>query len=70
MKMLDMDVSEMNELTKIEKNEALEFLEAGVDIICRTDRRDFYKVSKISDLKQCIKLAEDGVYDLLQFFVE
>lgn len=70
MKMLEMDAEELQELNKISKEEALEFVAEGLPIICQTSRRDFYKVDKTSDLNQAIRLESLGVYDPLKFYID
>ena len=44
MKMLEMDMEDLQELSKISKEEALEFVAEGLPIICQTSRRDFYQI--------------------------
>lgn len=70
MKMLNLDAGDAKNLNKISKEEALEFVNEGVAIICQTSRRDFYKVDKTSDLNQAIRLESLGVYDPLKFYID
>lgn len=70
MKMLEMDAEDLQELSKISKEEALEFVAEGLPIICQTNRRDFYQVDKISDLNQTIHLESLGVYEQLKFYID
>lgn len=69
MKMLDIDVSELDELSKVAESEALEFLNDGVEVICRIHPREFIGLSKKSEFEQCKKLQEEKIYDSLQFFI-
>lgn len=70
MKMLEIETEDLQELSKISKEEALEFVAEGLPIICQTSRRDFYRVEEISDLNQVIHLESLGVYDPLKFYLE
>ena len=68
MKMLDLDLNEINKLGKITKEEAKQFLEEGEPIVCRTSRRDFHEISIISDLDRVLSHPE--VYDMLEFYIQ
>lgn len=68
MKLLDLDLDEINKLGKITKEEAKQFLETGEPIVCRTSRRDFHEVSIISDLERVLSHPE--VYDMLEFYIK
>ena len=70
MKMLEMDMEDLQELSRISKEEALEFVAEGLPIICQTSRRDFYQIENTSDLNQAIHLESLEVYDLLKFYLD
>ena len=70
MRMLDIDVSEIDELSKITENEALDFLEEGVEVICRINSRDFMELTNKLDLEQCKKLKEEQIYDRMELYIE
>ena len=64
--MLDLDVDDMKELSEITEKEALEFLEIGEQIVCRTNSRDFRELSKVEELQRLSKLKEEGIYNHLE----
>lgn len=70
MRMLDLDVDDMKELSEITEKEALEFLEIGEQIVCRTNSRDFSELSKVEELQRLSKLKEEGIYNHLEFYVK
>ncbi len=70
MRMLDLDVDDMKELSEITEKEALEFLEIGEQIVCRTNSRDFRELSKVEELQRLSKLKEEGIYNHLEFYVK
>ena len=70
MKMLDLDVGDAKKMDVVTEEEALEFLEAGVAIICQVRPREFLELRKESDLQQCEKLKNEGIYDSLNLFLE
>lgn len=70
MRMLDLDVDDMKELSEITEKEALEFLEIGEQIVCRTNSRDFQELSKVEELQRLSKLKEEGIYNHLEFYVK
>lgn len=70
MRMLDLDVDDMKELSEITEKEALEFLELGEQIVCRTNSRDFQELSKVEELQRLSKLKEEGIYNHLEFYVK
>lgn len=69
MKMLDMDVSELQDLSKVTLNEALKFLKEGVCVICRIHPREFVEIKSEDELEKCKKLKEEGIYDLMEVFI-
>lgn len=70
MRMLDLDVDDMKDLSEITEKEALEFLEVGEQIVCRTSNRDFQELSKVEELQRLSKLKEEGIYNHLEFYVK
>lgn len=70
MRMLDLDVDDMKELSEITEKEALEFLEIGEQIVCRTNSRDFRELSKVEELQRLSILKEEGIYNHLEFYVK
>lgn len=70
MKMLDFDIDDVKNLSEITEGEALEFLELGEQIVCRTNNRDFHEISKVDDLKRVLKLKEEGIYSNLKCYVK
>ena len=70
MRMLDMDLSELKNLSKVTEKEALEFLKEGVEVICRIHPREFVELRTESDLYQCKKLKEEKIYELMELFIE
>ncbi len=70
MRMLDLDVDDMKDLSEITEKEALEFLEVGEQIVCRTNSRDFRELSKVEELQRLSKLKEEGIYNHLEFYVK
>ena len=70
MRMLDLDVDDMKDLSEITEKEALEFLEVGEQIVCRTNSRDFRELFKVEELQRLSKLKEEGIYNHLEFYVK
>ena len=70
MKMLDLEASDVKDMHKITEKEALEFLNAGVSIVCQVRPREFMKLQKESDFQQCKRLKEEKIYDSLNLFLE
>ena len=70
MKMLDLDASDVKDMHKVTEEEALEFLNAGVPIVCQVNPRDFMELQKESDLSQCKRLKQEKIYDSLNLFLE
>lgn len=70
MRMLDIDVSELKNLTKVTESEALEFLNEGVPIICRTSARNFREIQKITEYEYQKNLKEQGIHDFLELYIQ
>ena len=70
MRMLDLDADDVKNLSEITEKEALEFLEIGEQIVCRTNSRDFRELSKVEELQRLSKLKEEGIYNHLEFYVK
>lgn len=70
MKMLNMEPNDTKSLTKMTREEAEEFLQEGVSIICRVSRREFMEVTNLMDLKNLERLKEIGVYDTFELYLE
>ena len=70
MRMLELDADDVKNLSEITEREALEFLELGEQIVCRTNSRDFQELSKVEDLQRLSKLKEEGIYNHLEFYVK
>ncbi len=69
MRMLDLDVDDIRDLSEITEKEAKEFLEVDEQIVCRTNSRDFRELSKVDELQRVLKLKEEGIYSNLKFYV-
>ncbi len=70
MKMLAYDVDAIGkELHKVTKEEALEYLEAGVPVVCRIHQREFVELNTEADLKQCEYLKEEGIYEKTELYI-
>lgn len=70
MRMLELDADDVKNLSEITEREALEFLELGEQIVCRTNSRDFQELSKVEELQRLSKLKEEGIYNYLEFYVK
>lgn len=70
MRMLDLDVDDLKEMSEITQKEALEFLEIGEQIICRTNSRDFRELSNVDEMQRLLKLKEEGIYSNLKFYIK
>ena len=70
MKMLELDIDDLKDLSEITEGEALEFLELGEQIVCQTNTRDFHEISKVDDLKRVLKLKEEGIYSNLKYYLK
>lgn len=70
MRMLDFDADDEKNLSEITEKEALEFLELGEQIVCRTNSRDFRELSRVEELQRFLKLKEEGIYSNLKFYVK
>lgn len=70
MRMLDLDVDNLKEMSEITQKEALEFLEIGEQIICRTNSRDFRELSNVDEMQRLLKLKEEGIYSNLKFYIK
>ena len=70
MKPTNYDIKDIEKLTKINEETAREFLDASVPIVIRTDKRNFQRAEKESDLEQAKRLREMGIYEMLQYFLE
>lgn len=70
MRMLELDADDVKNLSEITEREALEFLELGEQIVCRTNSRDFQELSKVEELQRLSKLKEEGIYNHLEFYVK
>lgn len=70
MRMLELDADDVKNLSEITEREALEFLELGEQIVCRTNSRDFQELSKVEELQRLSKLREEGIYNHLEFYVK
>jgi len=70
MRMLAYDVDAIGkELHKVRKEEALEYLEAGVPVVCRIHQREFVELNTEADLKQCEYLKEEGIYEKTELYI-
>lgn len=69
MKMLDIDIKDVKDLTKLTRNEAYEFLRDGVPIVCRVSSREFQKVFKEQELDALVRLEACGIYNALEFYL-
>lgn len=69
MRMLDMQVSELEQLGKLTESEAAEFVAEGVKVICQIGR-DIYEVWEVAKLNQIIALRNSGVYSNLKFYIK
>lgn len=69
MRMLDMQVSELEQLGKITESEAAEFVAEGEKVICQIGR-DIYEVWEVAKLNQLIALRNSGVYGSLKFYIK
>ena len=69
MRMLDMQVSELEQLSKLTESEAAEFVAEGVKVICQIGR-DIYEVWEVAKLNQLIALRNSGVYSSLKFYIK
>ena len=69
MRMLDMQVSELEQLGKLTESEAAEFVAEGVKVICQIDR-DIYEVEAVEKLNQLIAYRNSGVYSRLNFYIK
>ena len=69
MRMLDMQVSELEQLGKLTESEAAEFVAEGVKVICQIGR-DIYEVEAVEKLNQLIALRNSGVYSRLNFYIK
>ncbi len=69
MRMLDMQVSELEQLGKITESEAAEFVAEEEKIICQIGR-DIYEVWEVAKLNQIIALRNSGVYSNLKFYIK
>ena len=70
MRMLAYDVDAIDkELHKVRKEEALEYLEAGVPVVCRIHQREFVELNTEADLKQCEYLKEEGIYEKTELYI-
>lgn len=70
MRMLELDADDVKELSEITEREALEFLELGEQIVCRTNSRDFRELSKVEELQRFLRLKEEGIYSNLKFYIK
>lgn len=69
MKMLDIDIKNVKDLSKLTKSEAYEFLKDGVPIVCRVSSREFQQVFKEQELDALIRLESCGIYNALEFYL-
>ena len=69
MRMLDMQVNELEQLGKLTESEAAEFVAEGVKVICQIGR-DIYEVWEVAKLNQLIALRNSGVYSSLKFYIK
>jgi len=67
--MLDMDVSDVKGYHTLTKNEAREFLKAGVHVICQVQTREFQELFDTRDLDTVLNLEEQKVYSNPKFYI-
>lgn len=70
MRMLDKDLEDLKELAKVTEDEALEFLNAGVPVVCRIRQREFIELKSKSELEQCKNLKSNKIYDMVDLYIE
>lgn len=70
MKVLTLEVSDLEYLSQVNEEEALEFLESGLPVILRTKSREFIEVEEKTDYLQAKRLYEQGVYDFFDKYIE
>lgn len=70
MRMLDLDLEDLKDLSEITEKEAFEFLKEGEQIVCRTNNRDFRELSIVEELSRFLRLKEEGIYNNLKFYIK
>lgn len=69
MKMLNIDVHDVKDLTKMTQDEAYQFLKDGIHVICRVSPRDFQEVYNVQELDGLVHLREMRIYDSLEYYM-
>lgn len=70
MKMLDLDLEDLKDLSEITEKEAFEFLKEGEQIVCQTNKRDFRELSNVEELQRILRLKEEEIYSNLRFYIK
>ena len=71
MKMLNIETKQqVNDLNKISRGEAYQFLEEGVSIVCRVSSREFQQVFNMRELGNLERLEQMRIYDELEFYLQ
>ena len=69
MRMLDINVREIKDLVKLTEEEAFEYLNEWVHVVCRVNSREFLEISNTSELQQSKRLKEQKIYEFFQLFL-
>lgn len=68
MRMLSLDVHDVKNLTKMTQDEAYQFLNDGVHIICRVSPREFQEVYNVQELDGLVRLETMEIYRALEYY--
>ncbi len=70
MKRLNMETSKVKQLVEVKEKEALEFLNGGKAVVCQVHPREFLQLTTSTDLFQCKRLWDAGIYDSFKLFLQ
>lgn len=66
----DLCVNDIDYLSSLTEEEALDFLKSGVSIILRLTSRDFYEVSSAEKFRTKVMEHHGGAYEYFQIYIE
>ena len=69
MKVLNMELSDMEFLDRISCEEALEFVREGEEVILRLNEREFYGIDNERDLQNAFDLYKQKIYSTFEIYI-
>lgn len=66
----DLSANDINYLSLLTEEEALDFLKSGVSTILRLTSRDFYEISSVEEFQSKVMEHERGAYEYFQIYIE